>query len=42
MQAVDATVGPEVDEHQFVLELITEGERLRIEPHVSSWEIFGF
>ena len=42
MQAVDAAVGPEVDEHQFVLELVPEGEGLRVEPHVASREIFCF
>ena len=42
MQTVDAAVGPEVDEHQFVLELISEREGLRVQPHVASWEVLSF
>ena len=42
MQAVDAAIGPEVDEHQFVLKLPLEGEGLRVEPGVAHWEILGF
>jgi hypothetical protein len=42
METVDAAVGPEVDEHQLVLELSVEGEGLRVEPHVASREVLCF
>ena len=42
MKAVDAAIGPKVDENELVFELIAEGERLRIQPSVSPRELFDF
>jgi hypothetical protein len=42
MKAVDTAVGPEVNKDQFVLQLILEGEGLRIQPSMPHREILSF
>ena len=41
MQAIDATIGPEIDEHELAAEVPLNGQRLRIEPRVILWEFLG-
>ena len=39
MEAVDAAVGPEVDEDDFAAEVAVNRERVRVEPRVAGWKV---